>query len=215
MIAAKGVTRIETPHARGAKWQILHYRCRRAVTVRLRALGDVVRFSGRPGRPRPRPHAPAPDHRRWPTAACLPPPNTPIRRSPARPVWVHVLRNVANRLRLRDRATCLHMARRIYQARSRPAAERALQRRVHAWQATAPKAVATLLRDWDALLAFFAVPDRDWRRVRTTNAIARVFREIRRRTRPMTCFTNTPSCDRIIFAIVHALNLRYASRRTA
>jgi transposase-like protein len=38
--------------------------------------------------------------------------------------------------------------------------------------------------------------------------IERAFREIRRRTRPMTCFTNTASCDRIMYAVVHAFNLR-------
>jgi len=131
---------------------------------------------------------------------------------PRQACWVHVLRNVSNRLRVRDRDECLRMARRIYQARSRPAAERALQRWRQAWERTAPSAVATLLRDWDALLKFLDVPEADWRKVRTTNAIERVFREIRRRTRPMTCFTNTASCERIIFAIIRALNERYAYR---
>jgi transposase-like protein len=36
------------------------------------------------------------------------------------------------------------------------------------------------------------------------NAIERAFREIRRRTRPMTYFTNTASCDRIMFPVIHA-----------
>ncbi len=75
-----------------------------------------------------------------------------------------------------------------------------------------PRAVASLLRDWEALLAFYTVPQADWRRIRTTNAIERVFREIRRRTRPMTCFTNLASCDRIIYAVAHAFNLRQAGR---
>ena len=131
---------------------------------------------------------------------------------PRQTCWVHVLRNVANRLRVRDRAACLRLARRIYQARSRPAAERALRHWRQAWQRTAPAAVACLLRDWEALLAFYAVPAADWRRVRTTNAIERAFREIRRRTRPMTCFTNLASCDRIMFAVIQALNLRRAGR---
>jgi putative transposase len=131
---------------------------------------------------------------------------------PRQACWVHVLRNVAQRLRVRDREACLHLARRIYHARSRPAAERALQQWREAWRRPAPKAVATLLRDWEALLAFYTVPAADWRRVRTTNAIERAFREIRRRTRPMTCFTNLASCDRIIYAVVHAFNLKQAGR---
>lgn len=131
---------------------------------------------------------------------------------PRQTCWVHVLRNVAQRLRVRDRDACLQLARRIYHARSRPAAERALQQWCEAWRRTAPSAVATLLRDWEALLAFYTVSTADWRRVRTTNPIERAFREIRRRTRPMTCFTNLASCDRIIYAVVHAFNLRQAKR---
>jgi transposase-like protein len=129
---------------------------------------------------------------------------------PRQACWVHVLRNVARHLR--DRERCLHMARRIYHARSRAAAERALWQWVRAWRRVAPNAVASLLRDWEALLAFYHAPERDWRRVRTTNAIERVFREIRRRTRPMTCFTNTASCERIVFAIASATNKRWEGR---
>jgi len=131
---------------------------------------------------------------------------------PRQTCWVHVLRNIAQRLRLRDRDACVRLARRIYYARSRHVAERALQQWRQAWDRTAPQAVATLLRDWEALLAFYAVPSADWRRVRSTNAIERAFREIRRRTRPMTCFTNLASCDRIIYAVVHAFNLRQAGQ---
>lgn len=131
---------------------------------------------------------------------------------PRQACWVHVLRTVAGHLRVRDRARCLHLARRIYQASSRPAAERALLEWFRAWRRVAPKAVACLQRDWEALLAFFQVPEQDWRRVRTTNAIERVFREIRRRTRPITCFTNTASCERIVFAVASATNKRWEDR---
>ncbi|MGH2404111.1 MAG: transposase [bacterium] len=81
-----------------------------------------------------------------------------------------------------------------------------------AWHAVAPAAVACVLRAEDALLTFYAVPPRDWRRVRTTNAIERAFREVRRRTRPMTCFTNDASCDRIVYAVMHHLNSRWQER---
>jgi transposase-like protein len=131
---------------------------------------------------------------------------------PRQACWVHVLRNVAQRLRVRDRDRCLQLARRIYLAPNRPAAERALREWTRAWRRVAPKAVACLQRDWEALLAFFQTEERDWRRVRTTNAIERVFREIRRRTRPMTCFTNTDSCERIVYAVASAMNSRWKGR---
>jgi len=46
--------------------------------------------------------------------------------------------------------------------------------------------------------AFLASPEAHRKAVRTTNAIQRVFRQVRRRTRLMTCFTNDASCERII-----------------
>ena len=119
---------------------------------------------------------------------------------------------MAQRLRVRDRERCLAMARRIYQAPSRLAAERALQQWRRAWESVAPEAVQCVLRDWEALLAFYVAPDRDWRCIRTTNAIERAFREVRRRTRPMTCFTNGASCDRIIYAVMHYLNEQWQGR---
>lgn len=131
---------------------------------------------------------------------------------PRQACWVHVLRNVAQRLRVHDRERCLQMARRIYLAPHRPAAERALRDWTRAWRRVAPNAVACLQRDWEALLAFFQVEERDWRCVRTTNAIERVFREIRRRTRPMSCFTNIASCERIVFAVASATNKRWEGR---
>jgi len=66
--------------------------------------------------------------------------------------------------------------------------------------------VACLERDLDALLAHFAVPEPLRVKVRTTNAVERCFREVRRRTRPMSCFTNDASCERIIYRVVSHLN---------
>ena len=36
-------------------------------------------------------------------------------------------------------------------------------------------------------------------KLRTTNAIERCFREVRRRTRPMSAFCNDASCERIVY----------------
>lgn len=42
---------------------------------------------------------------------------------------------------------------------------------------------------------------------RTTNIIERGFVEVRRRTRPMVCFVNVQSVDRIIYSIFQRFNL--------
>ncbi|MBI5326931.1 MAG: transposase [Deltaproteobacteria bacterium] len=51
--------------------------------------------------------------------------------------------------------------------------------------------------------------DRLWSKIRTTNAIERAFREVRRRTRPIGVFTNRESVERIVFAVFHYLNVNW------
>ena len=94
----------------------------------------------------------------------------------------------------------------IYQADSRRTALRVYRAWAEKWRALRPRAVASLERDLEELLNFFAVPPAHWRKVRTTNVIERCFREVRRRTRPISSFTNPASCDRIIFGVISHLN---------
>ena len=61
--------------------------------------------------------------------------------------------------------------------------------------------VRRLERDLPEWLTFFDFPRHLWRKLRTTNAIERCFVEVRRRTRPMVCFVNVQSVDRILYAI--------------
>jgi transposase-like protein len=48
--------------------------------------------------------------------------------------------------------------------------------------------------------------------LRTTNVIERCFVEVRRRTRPMVCFVNVESVDRIIYSIFQRFNLEWKTR---
>jgi len=45
-----------------------------------------------------------------------------------------------------------------------------------------------------------------WRKIRTTNLIERVFREVKRRTRPMGVFANRSSMERILYAVFFHYN---------
>ena len=131
-------------------------------------------------------------------------------RVPLQRCWAHKLRNVANQLKVAQREPCLKQAAGIYQAPHLREAIRRFRAWKHAWQAVAPKAVECLGKDIDSLLSFFRQPAAHWRKVRTTNAIERQFREVRRRTDPMTCFANEDSADRILFAIFTHANQRWA-----
>ncbi len=125
---------------------------------------------------------------------------------PRQRCWVHKLRNVANSLKRSQQEECLEGARAIYLAETRRDAVRAYWAWAQRWRSEAPKAVASLERDLEPLLSFLACPREHHRKVRTTNAIERCFREVRRRTRPMSCFNNDASCERIIYAVFNHLN---------
>jgi putative transposase len=119
--------------------------------------------------------------------------------------WAHKLRNIAEKVPQKE-GSCVAQAAAIYRALNRRQAERAFRRWAGRWRKRRPRAVACVERDLEELLSFFSVPQSHWKKVRTTNVIERAFREVRRRTRPMSSFTNPDSCDRIVFGVVSHLN---------
>ena len=80
------------------------------------------------------------------------------------------------------------------------------------WQTEYPTLVRQLEKDLPQLLAFFNFPKHLWKQLRTTNIIERCFVEVRRRTRPMVCFVNVKSVDRIIYSIFYSFNLEWKTR---
>jgi putative transposase len=126
--------------------------------------------------------------------------------------WVHKLRNVSNKLRVRNRDECLGGARAIYQAATRREAIghfRAWQAR---WAQEEPGAVRCLAADIETLLVCFEAPAAHRKTIRTTNPIERVFVEVRRRTNPMSCFNNWASVERITFAVIQHQNTKWSRK---
>ena len=69
--------------------------------------------------------------------------------------------------------------------------------------------MATLRRDLHECLSYLEFPEEDHTKIRTTNALERSFREVRRRTRPMVVYANTASADRIMFGVTDEMNERW------
>ncbi len=116
--------------------------------------------------------------------------------------WAHKTRNITDKVRRTDRDAVKRDVRRIYQAKNLRHAQCAAQRFATTWQAIYPAAVACLRADLEHLLHFLRFKDEAWRKAtRTTNAIERRFREVRRRTRPMGVFSDSTSIERILFAV--------------
>ena len=120
--------------------------------------------------------------------------------------WVHKMRNLLEHVRRRDFPAVKNSAQAIYLATDRAAAVQAFRAFQTRWQELYPALVRKLERDLPDLLSFFQMPKHLWRKLRTTNVIERCFVEVRRRTRPMVCFVNELSVERIIYAIFHRFN---------
>jgi putative transposase len=126
--------------------------------------------------------------------------------------WVHKMRNILEKVKKRDHDAVKADAQAIYQADSRSSARQAFARFRKRWNQDYPSIVRQLERDLPQLLAFYSFPKPLWKKLRTTNLIERVFVEVRRRTRPMVCFVNVASVDRIIYSIFQRFNLEWRNR---
>lgn len=126
--------------------------------------------------------------------------------------WAHKLRNVSDKLRKRDQEQCIKEARSIYSAMSRSEAIQEHRSWARKWRPISPDAVKCLERDLEELLNFYSCPKEMRKKLRTTNVIERAFREVRRRTRPMTCFNNSQSIERIVYAVLNHLNSQWESK---
>lgn len=92
--------------------------------------------------------------------------------------------------------------RRIFNCGDRPEANRLLNLAVEHYSKTAPK-----LSEWMEInipegLTVFELPEPHRKRMRTSNSLERVNKEIKRRTRVATIFPNEASCLRLVSAIL-------------
>jgi putative transposase len=97
--------------------------------------------------------------------------------------WVHRIANVLDKLPKRLQARAKEALREIREAPTREAAEEEMDRFEAEYGAKYPKAVTSLRRDQDKLLAFFDFPAEHWKHIRTTNPIESAFATVRLRQR--------------------------------
>jgi len=129
-------------------------------------------------------------------------PGVPVQRC-----WAHKIRNVLGKVRQADQPAVKADLHAVMNAHTLPQARSAARRFADRWEADYPKAVRCLRDDLDELLTCWCYKSlAERKRVRTTNAIERRFREVRRRTRPMGVFSDRTSMDRILFAVFNHEN---------
>jgi len=126
--------------------------------------------------------------------------------------WVHKMRNILQKVKKSDYDEVKRDAQAIYRADGIGEARQAFREFRMRWIKQYPGMVKQLEKDLSELLAFMSFPKQQWKKLRTTNVIERCFVEVRRRTRPMVCFVNVGSVDRIIYSIFNSFNLKWENR---
>jgi transposase-like protein len=101
----------------------------------------------------------------------------------------------------------------IFDAPDRPEAERQLELAVKRYRTTAPKLAEWLEANVPEGLTVFALPPSHRRRLRTTNMLERINREIKRRTRVATLFPNEASALRLVSAVLMEISEEWETNR--
>lgn len=129
---------------------------------------------------------------------------------------VHHMRNLAKRVKRKNKGKVLKDAANIYKAKSLEQAEARADKFESKWKGKEPKGVRIFMKGIEPTLTFykfgwekeFTKGDRQalWRVISNTNILERNIEEDVRRIRPIRSFRNDNSCDRIFYAIANEFN---------
>ena len=101
----------------------------------------------------------------------------------------------------------------VFNALNREEAERQLDLLIKTYQDTAPKLTAWAAEAIPEALTVFAFPEAHRRRIRTSNMVERLNKELKRRTRVATLFPNDASCLRLVSAVAMEISDEWETGR--
>jgi len=123
---------------------------------------------------------------------------------------VHHIRNLAKRSKRINKGKISKEAAKIYKARTKEQAELRAVKFEAKWKIKEPKAVRIFMKGLEPTLTFYdfgwdkeyTKEDRQalWQVISNTNYLERNIEEDVRRIKPMRCFRNNDSCDRVFYA---------------
>ena len=123
--------------------------------------------------------------------------------------WVHKTANVFNKLPKSQQPKAKRALQEIWMAETKKQALAAFDAFVETWGVKYDKAVECLIKDRDALLAFYDFPAEHWKHLRTSNVIESAFATVRHRTvRSKGCLSNKTALA-MIFKLAEAAEKRW------
>ncbi len=126
---------------------------------------------------------------------------------------VHVARNVLAKVPQKLKKTVADDMRSIFYASSKKKAEEFAKVFVDKWEKDIPSAVRSLCNSLDSCLTFFSFPEEEWVSLRTTNAIERLNKEFKRRTKPMEILAGETSCYALLAFISLKMEMNWRSTK--
>jgi putative transposase len=96
--------------------------------------------------------------------------------------WVHMIRNIVDKLPRAKQAQARKSLQRIYQAATRAEAKACIARFAASYKAY-PPAVKCLVENHDDLLGYFGFPKEHWRHLKTTNPVESPFSAVKSRVK--------------------------------
>lgn len=124
---------------------------------------------------------------------------------------VHVARNIANKVRVNDRADILDDFKKVYQADSLEDAKKALESFRESWQNIYPKVVKKITNN-DKILTFYKFPKSIWRSIYSTNLIESFNKQIKRHVKRKEQFPNEDSLRRFLVSQFNGYNHKFSMR---
>ena len=124
---------------------------------------------------------------------------------------VHVSRNIAHKVRVKDRKEICDDFKAVYQASSKEEANTFLESMIEKWQKTYPKVTQSLIKNQD-LLTFYEFPPGIRRSIYSTNLIESFNKQIKKYSRRKEQFQNEESLERFLVSIFDTYNQKFLNR---
>jgi putative transposase len=118
--------------------------------------------------------------------------------------WVHKTANVLDKLPKSQQPKAKEMLHAIWQAATRPEADKAFDLFLATYAAKYPKATDCLSKDRAELLVFYDFPAEHWLHLRTTNAIESTFATVRLRTEKTKGTGTRSACLTMVFKLMES-----------
>ena len=124
---------------------------------------------------------------------------------------IHVSRNIAHKVRVKDRKEICDDFKAVYQANSKEEANTFLYGMIEKWKKNYPKVTQSLIENQD-LLTFYDFPPSIRRTIYSTNLIESFNKQIKRYSRRKEQFQNEESLERFLVSIFDTYNQKFLNR---